>query len=114
MAADSDIAGHAEVLATTVEAALPGWVVAAVARVAGARAGGGPVDPAVLAAAEAAGRQAAVEIGGEVRTLLAQDVDEQRSNPLAVLRRAVAYPTAVLREAGVPPVARSDFDERAF
>ena len=46
--------------------------------------------------------------------LLATDVDEQRANPLAVLRSAVRYPTAVLAAAGVPPVVRSEFDERAF
>jgi hypothetical protein len=46
--------------------------------------------------------------------LLALDVDEQRVNPLALVRRAVSYPTAVLRDAGVPPVVRDEFDERAF
>jgi hypothetical protein len=49
-----------------------------------------------------------------VHDLLATDLDEQRTNPLAVLRAAVAGPTAVLRSAGVPPVRRDEFDERAF
>ena len=31
-----------------------------------------------------------------------------------VLRAAVRYPTAVLRRAGVPPVVRDEFRERAF
>jgi hypothetical protein len=42
------------------------------------------------------------------------DVDDQRTNPLTILRRAVSYPTAVLRDSGVPEVVRDDFRERAF
>jgi hypothetical protein len=114
MATGTDIAVYADALAERVEAVLPGWVVAAVERIAAADAPTGTVEPAVLAAAAEAGRRAATEVGGALRALLAQDVDEQRSNPLAVLRRAVAYPTAVLHEAGVRPVARSEFDRRAF
>ena len=49
-----------------------------------------------------------------VHELLATDVDEQRTNPLAVMRAAVAGPTAVLRSAGVPPPPRDEFDERTF
>jgi hypothetical protein len=65
-------------------------------------------------AASAAGERAAADVGAELRALLATDVDEQATNPLAVLRGAVRYPTAVLRDAGVPPVVRSQFDQRAF
>jgi hypothetical protein len=46
--------------------------------------------------------------------LLATDVDQQRTNPLAVLRASVAEPTAVLADLGVPPVRRSEFDERVL
>jgi hypothetical protein len=42
------------------------------------------------------------------------DVDAQASTPLSVLRAAVAAPTAVLRDAGVPPVARDRFAEERF
>jgi hypothetical protein len=41
-----------------------------------------------------------------LRDLLRADVDDQRTNPLAILRGAVRYPTGVLRAAGVPPVER--------
>jgi hypothetical protein len=54
------------------------------------------------------------EGGPRVRTLLETDIDEQRTNPLAVLRSLVGHPTAVLREAGAQPVARDDFKQRAF
>jgi hypothetical protein len=105
----SDIA---EALADAVEAALPSWVERCVERLASAYAG--VVAPEVRRAAVAAGRIAADEVGAAVRTLLRTDVDEQRANPLALLRGAVRYPAAVLREAGVPPVVRPEFEERAF
>ena len=60
------------------------------------------------------GERARVEVGARVRRLLAQDIDEQRTNPLSLLRDAVRYPTGVLREAGVPGESRDDFAVRAF
>jgi hypothetical protein len=99
-------------LAEAIEAALPGWVERSVARVASAYWGAVPEE--VRAAAAAAGERARAEVGREVGALLATDVDDQRSNPLSLLRGAVRYPTAVLREAGVPPVARDEFAEQAF
>jgi len=98
---------HATALADAVEVALPGWVERCVARRAGS-----PADPAVTAAARDAGRRAAGDIGAAVRALLALDIDEQRSTPLALLRGAVRYPTEVLRAAGVPPVERDPIQAR--
>ena len=46
--------------------------------------------------------------------LLETDVDQQRSNPLSVLRRAVEHPTRVLLAAEIPPLKRDDFAVRAF
>jgi hypothetical protein len=103
------LAALATALADGVEAALPGWVERAVTSRAGV------ADSGVRAAIAEAGRQAAAEVGAEVRALLATDVDEQRVNPLSLLRRAVRYPTEVLRAAGVAPSTRRDeFAERAF
>ena len=65
-------------------------------------------------AAREAGRQAAAEVGRRLGALLDLDVDEQRETPLTILRDAVRYPTEVLRAAGVPPVVRDEFRERAF
>lgn len=102
------LAALATALADAVEAALPAWVQRSVeARV--------PLLTGELRAAAAdAGRRAAEEVGPEVRALLTTDVDRQRTNPLAVLRRAVRYPTAVLQAAGVPPAPRDEFAERTF
>lgn len=107
-------------LAERVPAALPGWARAAVARVLEAwQAATGRPDDAVteelLAAAEEAGRQAAPAVAAELRRLAAQDVDDQRTTPLEIVRRAaMPGPTAVLAGAGVPPVARDRFAEARF
>jgi hypothetical protein len=102
---------HATALADAVEAALPGWVERSVIRIMAAWLGRAP-DAGVVEAARAAGRRAGVEVGAEVRALLAADIDEQWTTPLSLLRGAVRYPTAVLQDAGVPAVQRDPFRER--
>jgi hypothetical protein len=72
------------------------------------------VATAARAAARDAGAAARAEVMPALRALLAQDVDDQRVNPLTLLRRAVRFPTGVLAAVGVPPVVRDGFDERAF
>jgi hypothetical protein len=74
----------------------------------------GRADDDVRAAAAETGRRAATEVGREVRELLVLDIDLQPTTPLALLRGAVRYPTAVLRGAGVPPVVRDEQQERLF
>jgi hypothetical protein len=97
---------HATALADAIVAALPGWVERCVAIRLPAP------DAAVTEAAGEAGRRAATEVGAEVRALLAADIDEQRTTPLALLRTAVRYPTEVLRAAGVPPLDRDPIQVR--
>ncbi len=101
---------YATTLADGVEAALPGWVARAVEE--RARQAGVPVTADLTDAARRAGEEARAEVGTAVRALLARDVDDQPTGPLALLRGAVRYPTAVLVEAGVPPVARDEVDRR--
>jgi hypothetical protein len=108
---------HADALADGIEAALPAWVERSVDRV--LRAWGGLADngdgtDAVRARAASAGREAAAEVGAQVRTLLMADIDEQRTTPLSLVRAAVRFPTSVLRAAGVPPVVRDEHQERLF
>lgn len=98
---DAALAAQGVVLADAVEAALPPWSARVVVALAG---------PTVAAAAEQAGRDAAIAIGPSLRELLAADVDDQRDNPLAVVRTAVTWPAAVLRAAGVAPVHRDAHD----
>jgi hypothetical protein len=116
MAGDEDpdavLAAAGAALAEAVEAAVPAWVERSVRDLLVAFAG--RADPDVVASARSAGRRAAEELGPELRRLLAEDVDRQWANPLALVRRAVSYPTAVLREAGVPEVVREEYDEAHF
>jgi hypothetical protein len=67
-----------------------------------------------VAESRAAGQAAVADVEAPLRDLLAQDPDAQRANPLAIVRRAVARPTEVLRAAGVPPVRRDPHAERLF
>ena len=104
---EARLAELAEELADGIVAALPGWV----ARCIAARSVGVTVDDAVVAAA---GRRAAADVGPRVRRLLAADIDEQRTGPLALIRHAVAYPASVLSAAGVAPVERDADAVRLF
>lgn len=106
------LASHAAVLAAGIERALGPWVARSVIGLADAWQPG--LGRTLTGPAEDAGRAAAAEIGPEVRALLALDVDAQPTGPLAVLRSAVRFPTEVLASAGVPPVVRDEFAERAF
>lgn len=99
-------------LVAAVDAALAPWVERSVRRVADAWQPG--AGAGLVRAAAVAGGEATRVVGGRVRALLALDVDDQPTGPLAVLRTAVEYPTVVLHEAGVPPVARDDFATATF
>jgi hypothetical protein len=102
----------ADALWTATVEAVPRWVERSVEAVA-AQAGVAWNEAARSATATAAHR-AAVVVGERLRQLLDTDVDEQRGNPLAILRDAVVFPTAVLQLLGVPPVRRRQFEIEAF
>jgi hypothetical protein len=106
------LAAYARALADGVDAALPGWVERGVERVLGAE--GRAVDDDVRRQAAAAGAEAQAAIGPRVRRLLDADIDDQRTNPLAVIRGATRYPTEVLRAAGARPVPRDEQSRRHF
>jgi hypothetical protein len=97
--------GYADALCSAVLDALPGWVERSVLD-RHQQWTDGPVPPAVRVGAARAGADAVAAVEPVLRELLATDVDDQRTNPLAILRSAVGHPTAVLRQAGVPAVDR--------
>ena len=103
---------YAQQLADAVDAVLAPWVERCVALRAGQS--GLAETPELRAAAARAGQRAASEVGPQLRAFLDLDVDAQTTTPLAILRRAVAYPTRVLSEAGVPAVVRDRFREANF
>ena len=108
---DTVLADIGAELAARVTAAVPDWVVRCVE----SRLPPSARDrDAVLAEAEAAGRDAQRDVAGKLRVLLAADVDAQRSTPLEIVRAAVAHPTRVLRAAGVDPIPRDGFAEERF
>jgi hypothetical protein len=109
---DAVLAQAGVALAEAVEAAVPGWVERRVRELLVAFTG--RADPATVERARQAGERAAAELAPELRRLLAEDVDRQWANPLALVRRSVSYPTAVLRDAGVPEVVRDEYDEAHF
>ena len=99
-------------LADAVTAALPRWVERSVIELVWAWTG--TPGPEEVEAARAAGVAAAADVGPELHGLLAADVDEQWTNPMTIVRRAVAPATAALRTAGVGEVVRSPEDEARF
>jgi hypothetical protein len=98
-----------------VERELPGWVERSVTRILDAW---GRTSPDERARAErdaaVAGRDTTARVTEELRALFALDPEEQRSTPLEIVRHAYREPTAVLAAAGIPPVERDEFAERAW
>ncbi len=65
-------------------------------------------------AAILAGAVAARRVTAELGELLRVDPELQASTPLEIVRTIYREPTGVLAAAGVPPVVRDAFDERAW
>jgi hypothetical protein len=108
---DQTLEEFGRALADRVSAAVPGWVIGCVdARLPLSF----PEREQVMARAEEAAQRAQREVARALHELLSADVDSQRSTPLAVVRAAVSYPTGVLSEARVPPVARDRFVSERF
>jgi hypothetical protein len=108
-----DVGAYARALADGICDALPSWVVSSVTRLMTAWSGEVPAEVASQAAA--AGAAAGAEVGPRVRALLAADIDEQATTPLAIVRSAaVRYPTDVLQAAGVSPLVRDRAAEELF
>lgn len=70
---------------------------------------GGTIPDAYRASADSAAEAATTEVVAGLRELVAGDIDEQRTTPLSVIRRAGVPAAAVLADAGVP-VAERDPD----
>jgi hypothetical protein len=105
----------AEAIVSGVETWVPRWTQSQVRRLLDAW---GRADPDARARAEAqaseAGEAAARRVAASLRELFAIEPELQAATPLEVVRSAYREPTEVLAAAGVPPVARDEFDERAW
>jgi hypothetical protein len=107
------MADYAAELADGLAAALPAWVRRCVETVYVRQMVRRP-PPDVVAAAGGAATAAADDVVPRVRALLALDIDDQTTNPLALVRPAVRYPTEVLAAAGVAPVPRDSTARAQF
>jgi hypothetical protein len=91
------------------------WVVSAVTRIVDAWARlDRTARDRILERARDAGEAGRRRVVDELRALFAADPAAQRRTPLEIIRTLRREPTQVLAEAGVPPVERDPYDERAF
>jgi hypothetical protein len=98
-----------------VDARVPAWARAQVERLLDAWGGASAVARTRAEVESAvAGEAAADRIVAELRALFTLDPEQQRATPLEIVRTAYREPTSVLDAAGVPPVVRDEFDERAW
>ena len=105
------LAAYAVNLVDAVDGALPAWIQHVIAE-RWQSWSGSPATSELVTAAVVAAEQARTEGIPQLRALLALDVDEQRTNPLAILRHVAGHATAALAAAGVPPVRRDEQAER--
>jgi hypothetical protein len=98
-----------------VERQVPGWVQTQVERLLDAW-GRAPAETRVRAEAQSveAGTAATRRTVDQLRALFAVDPTRQQATPLEIVRTVYREPTAVLAAAGVPPIVRDEFDERAW
>jgi hypothetical protein len=104
-----------DAILTGVAVALPAWFESRVAFIADAW---GRLDASARASLDAAAGDAALATTARVtdalRELFGTEAAAQRTTPLEIVRTAAVDVAAVLRAAGIPPVERDAFDERAF
>lgn len=92
---------YAEDLAKQIDVGLPEWIRESLGRFLG--------QDQLLelqGETEAAEREASTQLMVQLRRFLDQDIDQQRTTPLAILRQAVPLVTRILQQAGVPHANR--------
>lgn len=105
------LADFAADLGGKIEQALPGWVELSVLARLGTpthsqQAEPHHVTPKHVTAAKELGLVVLDHAGPQLRSLLSQDIDQQRSTPLTVLRGVVPHMTSFLEELGVAAPGR--------
>ena len=98
---------YALTLAAAIEQAAPRWIERCIGRYV-------MVDDSLAPAVARASNDALADLMPKVRSVLLADVDEQRVNPMALLRAAVRFPTAVLDDLQIRPAERDEFARRNF
>lgn len=90
---------YATALADALVAAVPNWMTSAITD---------RLPAAVEADVSAATSAAIADIESDLRVLLATDIDEQTTTPLAIARRVVGHAASVLEANDVAPAQRDD------
>ncbi|MGA1361385.1 MAG: hypothetical protein ACO36A_00520 [Ilumatobacteraceae bacterium] len=106
-APSTELDPRARALLDAVVRAHPAWLRARMKEIAGGARGADEATERAVAAASA-------WLPGALATLLATDPDEQRSNPLHVIRSASRFANAELAALGVAAPVRDEFDTRAM
>lgn len=99
-------------LVDAVDAVIAAWVERCVRGVAAAQ--GIDLSPSDIERLDEIAELTRRDVCERLEALLGLDVDEQRGNPLDVIRRAVVHPTVMLGDLGARPVRRDEFAERVF
>lgn len=100
----TELSSYSQELLDAVVRAIPGWLTARISSVA----------PSVEVNVPLVIEKTLHFVNENLRELLATDVDDQRANPLHILRQSTVFATAALQEAGVPPAQRDDFDRQSM
>lgn len=99
-----ELSSYSQELLDAVLRALPSWITARVRALA----------PAASLDLDNVIQETLSYVHKNLEALLRTDVDEQRENPLHVLRQSSMFVTAALREAGIPAVQRDEFDRQSM
>ena len=109
---DDGLSEYSQTLLDACVAAIPQWITNRIQHVCLVSGGIVPEIVTTKVAGVAHATQAQVQI--DLMALLSVDVDAQRTNPLQVLRGSTLMATALLIEAGIPPVRRDEFEVRSM
>ncbi len=107
-----DLESYPKDLFMAVIHAVPSWVARRMLEIASH--GGVSAGADFMEAIESVSRETVQQLSGDLLALLATDVDQQRFNPLQVIREANVFANQSLAMLGVPVPRRDEFDAQVM
>lgn len=107
-----DLESYPKDLFMAVIHAVPSWVARRMLEIASH--GGVSAGADFMEAIESVSRETVQQLSGDLLALLATDVDQQRFNPLQVIREANVFANESLAILGVPVPRRDEFDAQVM
>ena len=107
-----DLESYPKDLFMAVIHAVPSWVARRMLEIASH--GGVSAGADFMEAIESVSRETVQQLSGDLLALLATDVDQQRFNPLQVVREANVFANQSLAMLGVPVPRRDEFDAQVM